>query len=296
MKKVYLRLLIFSLLIFTACKTHSDKEVKSNENNSNDVLVDELHLPAKVSRVLGLCPSSTEILASICPEKLVGRTQNCNFPPSIETLPIVNNYPLDIEGVMKLRPDLVLTLEGITPMDDIKRIEALGIPVYIQNFKTVDEVFEGIRDVGKICGAKVKADLLVDSLTHIKDSLLSQSFGEKLSAINIIWNAPIYVHGYYSIMTDKLRIAGMNNIIDSSFKKTSPEVSREYLLSKNPDVMFCAFSDYEKDFFNLYPELRRMKCYRNKAIFKITEDLQSRPGPRILEAVMELKNISKNAR
>lgn len=295
MKKVYLRLLIFSLIIFCACKTHSDRDVNSNEISNGD-LENDLHLPAKVNRVLGLCPSSTEILASICPEKLVGRTQNCNFPASVEKLPVVNNYPLDIEGVMKLRPDLVLTLEGITSMDDIKRIEALGIPVYVQNFKTVDEVLEGIRVAGKICGAQVKADLLVDSLTQIKDSLLSQNFGKKPSAINIIWNSPIYVHGYYSIMTDKLRIAGLDNIIDSSFKKTSPEVSREYLLSKNPELMFCGFEDYEKDFFNLYPELRRMKCYRNKAIFNITEDLQSRPGPRILEAVMELKNISQNAR
>lgn len=295
MKKVYLLLLIFSLSVFYACKTHSDREVNSNENHHNDQRI-KIDLPNKVNRVLGLCPSSTEILASICPEKLIGRTQNCNFPLWVEKLPVVNSYPLDIEGLMKLHPDLILTLEGITSMDDIKRIEALGIPVYVQNFKTVDEVLAGIRDVGKICGAQFKADLLADSLSQVKDSLLSQNVGQKPSAINVIWNAPIYVHGYYSIMTDKLRIAGMDNIIDSSFKKISPEVSREYLLSKNPDLMFCAFSDYEKDFFNLYPELRRMKCYRNKAIFKITEDLQSRPGPRILEAVMELKNNSKNAR
>ncbi|WP_052430442.1 ABC transporter substrate-binding protein [Sporocytophaga myxococcoides] len=286
--------MIFTLSVLSGCKTHRDREVNSNKflNASGS----ELHLPEKVNRVLGLCPSSTEILASICPEKLVGRTQNCNFPLFIEKLPVVNNYPLDLEGVMKLRPDLVFTLEGINSEDDIKRIEALGIPVYVQNFKTVDEVLQGIRNVGKICGTQVKANLLVDSLVKIKDSLLNQNVAQKPSAINIIWNSPIYVHGYHSIMTDKLRIAGINNIIDSSFKKTSPEVSREYLLAKNPDFMFCGFKDYEKDFFSLYPELRRMNCYRNKAIFKITEDLQSRPGPRILEAVMELKSISKNDR
>ncbi len=295
MKKVYLLMLIFSLSVCHACKTDKEKTINSNESLNNDP-GNELYVPAKVIRVLGLCPSSTEILASICPEKLIGRTPNCNFPLLVEKLPVINNYPLDIEGLMEFRPDLVLTLEGITSIDDIKRIEALGIPVYVQNFKTVDEIFEGIREVGKICGAVEKADLLADSLIQIKDSLLSQNSGQKPAAINIIWNSPIYVHGYYSIMTDKLRIAGLGNLIDSSFKKTSPEVSREYLLSKNPDVMFCGFSDYEKDFFNLYPELRRMKCYRNKAIFKITEDLQSRPGPRIMEAVMELKNISKNAR
>ncbi|MCR6640694.1 MAG: helical backbone metal receptor [Sporocytophaga sp.] len=295
MKKVYLLLLIFSLSVSLACKTHKEKTINSNENVESGP-GSELHVPVNVSRVLGLCPSSTEILASICPEKMVGRTQNCNYPISVEKLPVVNNYPLDIEGLIKLRPDLVLTLDGITSIDDIERIEALGIPVYVQNFKTVDEVFEGIREAGKICGVVEKADLLVDSLMLVKDSLLRKNVGQMPSAINIIWNAPIYVHGYYSIMTDKLRIAGFNNIIDSSFKKTSPEVSREFLLSKNPDIMFCGFGDYEKDFFNLYPELRRLNCYRNKAIFKITEDLQSRPGPRILEAVMELKNISNNAR
>jgi len=274
--------LILSLVIGQACTKHG-KEINSGGPSPKNI-------PAKVDRILSLCPSSTEIIASICPEKLIGRTPYCNFPDFVEQLPVVNNYPLDLEGIIKLHPDLVVTLEGITSQEDIKKIEALGIPVFVQDFRTVDDVLNGIREAGMVCGARLKADLLVDSLEKVKEGLLNQAGDGKCSAINVIWNAPIYVHGYYSLMSDKLRIAGFRNSIDASFKKISPEVSREYLLSMNPDIMFCGFSDYEKEFFDLYPELRRMKCYQNKAIVKISVDLQSRPGPRIMEAVLELKN------
>jgi iron complex transport system substrate-binding protein len=37
--------------------------------------------------------------------------------------PVVNNYPLDLEKLVLLRPDIVFTVEGITSVDDAQRLQ-----------------------------------------------------------------------------------------------------------------------------------------------------------------------------
>ena len=47
----------------------------------------------------------------------------------------------------------------------------------------------------------------------------------------------------------------------------------------------------EATFFNLYPELRQVKAYREKKIFAVDDDLMTRPGPRVVASIRELKGL-----
>jgi iron complex transport system substrate-binding protein len=47
----------------------------------------------------------------------------------------------------------------------------------------------------------------------------------------------------------------------------------------------------DSTFFKLYPELKKIKAYQNKRVYEVTDDLNSRPSPRVIESVLELKNL-----
>ena len=109
-------------------------------------------------------------------------------------------------------------------------------------------------------------------------------------AIN--WLDPIYGYGRNTLFTDEIRLAGGQNAITETFPQPYPALTREYVLKLNPDVLLGgSFGKLDSTFFKNYPELRRIKAYKNRRVFAITGNLIERPGPRILEAMLELRAL-----
>ncbi len=289
-------LIFFVLLLFIL----SCKEKKQSEGTQiilyKDDLGREIVLHNKPQRALSLAPSMTEILFFVCDSnQIVGVTQNCNFPPAVKNKRKVVNYPaLDFESVIQIKPDIIFSVEGLTPLDQAKRLEEMGMPVYFQKYEKIKDILQGIRDVGKIMGQRVRADKLADSLEAERKKIKSEVNNKNnvKTVLAITWSDPIYVYGKNTIFTDKLLLIGAKNAVDSLFSNPYPQVTREYILKINPDVIIGgSFEKMDSTFFKLYPELKRIKAYKTKQIYKVNDDLMSRPSPRVLESVLELKKI-----
>lgn len=288
-------LLLFFILLLAACS--SEKDSAEQKQPENIVLTDDLNrkvvLSGKPRSVVSLAPSMTEMLFFVCDtSQIVGVTQNCNYPAAVKTKPIVNNYPMDFEALLKVKPDLVFTKDGITPMADTERMKQMGIPVYYQSYSTVEDILDGLEDIAKIMGREEVSRSKIDSLRALKNTIVQQTQSlPKPSVLAITWKDPIYAYGKNTILSDKLQLAGAVNAIDTIFDNPYPALSREYILKINPDIILGGtFNEMDSSFFNLYPELKKTNAYRNKRIYKVTDDLNSRPSPRVIEAVIELKN------
>src|SRR5207237_5385463 len=133
-----------------------------------------------------------------------------NYPAGVYRKPIVNNYPLDMEKVVLLKPDVVFTVEGITSVDDAQRLQQLGIPVYYLRFRRVEDVFKGMEEVGRLLGRQPQARHLTDSLRQqLKQLTLVASRPAKLPRVlAITWQDPIYCYGQNTLFTDEIRFAG----------------------------------------------------------------------------------------
>lgn len=130
----------------------------------HDDLGRALTLPAHPRRVLALAPSLTETLYAVADTAtIIARTQADDYPAALRK-PLVNSYPLDLERLVALRPDVVFTVEGMTPPDAAARLGQLGIPVYCQKYRRVADVLRGINDVGRLLGRPTQAKRLTDSL------------------------------------------------------------------------------------------------------------------------------------
>jgi iron complex transport system substrate-binding protein len=294
MKSCFIYPVALFLLVFSACTSATQEDDKERNIIYVDDLGRQIIMRKPPVRVMALAPSMTEMLFAVCDtSQIVAVTQNCNFPEAVESKPVVNNYPMDYETLLKVKPDIIFTVEGITPLADAERMAQMKIAVYYQKYATVEDIFEGLTDIGKIMGREKQAAKLIDSLRHIKEQISRQTATlAKPKVLAITWHDPIYAYGKNTIFTDKLRIAGAVNAVDTVFDAPFPALSREYILKIDPDVILGgSFERMDSTFFRLYPELRKTSAYQSKKIYDVTDDLQSRPSPRVMQSVVEIEQL-----
>ena len=292
-------LLLWLLIAVTTCQPKQEQREQQDTVTTRTVTDDlgrKVTVPARPQRVLALAPSMTEMLYAIAPDSMiVGRTQHCNFPEQVQQKPVVNVFPLDVEGVLALHPDLVLTVEGMTSLENANKLTEMGIPVYYQQYEKVEDVLKGLTDLGKLLNLDARAKHVTDSLQRELQKITQQPVREpRPRVLAITWQDPIIVYGTNTIFTDNIRLAGGVNAMDSALSNPYPPVSREYLLKLDPDVLVGrSFAEMDTSFFQLYPELKRLQAYRNRRIYKTTGDLMERPSPRVIESVKELNAALK---
>ncbi|MBD2723935.1 ABC transporter substrate-binding protein [Hymenobacter armeniacus] len=256
-----------------------------------------LSLPAHPRRVLALAPSMTEMLYAVADTAtVVARCPQDNYPAAVLRKPVVNNYPLDLERLVTLKPEVVFTVEGITSVDDAKRLQELGIPVYYMRFRKVEDVFTGLEELGRLLGRPAQGHRVADSLRRELKTLVTAPAPSRPRTpprvLAITWQDPIYCYGQNTLFTDEIRLAGGQNALTETFPQPYPALTREYILKLNPDVLLGGrFRQLDSTFFGRYPELRRMEAYRTHRVFPITGNLMERPGPRVVESVRELQTL-----
>ncbi|MBC6696493.1 ABC transporter substrate-binding protein [Hymenobacter puniceus] len=301
MPSFFRRLTPLLLAALAAC--HSDPPVTSAPTSpaAPQQLRDDLGRPLQVAarprRIMALAASSTEMLYAVADTAtIIARTQVCDYPAAALRKPVVSSYPLDMEKLVALHPDVVFTVEGITSQEDAARLSGFGIPVYFQRFTTVEDVFRGLQDMGRILGRQPQARRLTDSLRQELRAVAAATPLRRVPprVLAITWQDPIYAYGQNTLFTDKIRLSGGQNAVVEQFAQPYPALTREYILKLNPDVLIGgSFGKLDSTFFRNYPELKRIQAYQQRRVYGITGSLMERPGPRVVESVRELQRLLK---
>ncbi|WP_223651091.1 ABC transporter substrate-binding protein [Hymenobacter psoromatis] len=260
----------------------------------HDDLGRALTLPAHPRRVLALAPSMTEMLYAVADTAtIIARTQVDDYPAAVLRKPLVTSYPLDLERLVALRPDVIFTVEGLTPLDAAERLRQLGIPVYYQKYRRVADVLQGLTDMGRLLGRPAQARRLTDSLRAQLAALAATPPAAHRSTVLALASAdPIYAYGQNTLFTDEIRLAGGQNAVRDTFPQPYPALTREYVLKLDPEVVLGGrFGQLDSTFFQQNPELRRTRAYRARRVFATTSNLLQRPSPRIVETVRELRRL-----
>ena len=250
----------------------------------------KVQVPTKINRVVALSPSMTEILFQLVPNKVVGRTDQCDFPEACLKLPSIAIYPtVDYEAILKWNVDVIFSMENITPPEVAEKLGELGVPVLLYSGEDISTINAVFQQVATIVGESEKGKQIVDSL--LASIQLFQKCTEEKSVISLVSIDPIYVYGKGSVLDDKLEIACFKNALDADLGKY-PMITKSYFLKKDPDVILGGdFAALDTTFFELYPELRNLKAYKSKQIYAIDGNLSSRPTMRYVELVHQLKAI-----
>lgn len=299
LKSVCWLLLIFTGVL-TSCGGQKEVAHKSSQTVTDDT-GREIRIPLEIGRIVSLSPSITESLSAICPKhQLVSVTQNCDYPKEINNKPVVITYPsLDIEKLIRLKPDVIITHKGMTQQNDLKSLEDLGIPVYVASFNSASDIFVGLKKFGEITGNAERASVVVDSLKreYAEINPSTESANKKRpSVLLLVSTDPIFVYGENTLLSQLLKEAGGRNAIAGVSKDAYPQLTREMLVKINPDVIVSTTLDPLNElFWGKYPEAKLTNAYLDDQVYSLKGNYHSRPGPRFVDSFRQLIEIVRDA-
>jgi iron complex transport system substrate-binding protein len=286
--------LLLPFLFFIGCL--EKKGSSSNPKRTIRYREQMAEISLQPKRVLSLSPAVTEILFHVLPDSLiVGITPLCNFPKEkTQHKTRVEVYPLNIEKLLQLKPDIVFSEEGITSPQDAAHLRQLGIPVLLFHYEKSQDIIDAMDSVRAWVVPETSRDHISALQMELNEQEKKQATipdGQRPGVLCITWMDPIFAYGFETWMTDKIRLAGGKNVLSEKLDKPYPTLQRETILKLNPDVLFGgSFEKMDSTFFELYPELKKTRAYQNRMVFELNDDLASRPAPRFMQGIQEIEN------
>ncbi|MFZ5765779.1 MAG: ABC transporter substrate-binding protein [Thermodesulfobacteriota bacterium] len=253
-------------------------------------------IAAPPQRIVSLIPSITEIVFALgAGDRLQGVSQFSDEPPAAARLPRIGSYVRpDLEKIIALRPDLCLASRDGNPAHTVDRIRSLGIPAFVVDPRSLEEVAESIRLLGSVLGAEDEAALIVremESKTAIAEQQAAAA-GTKPRVFFQIDAAPIISAGSPTFIDTLISRAGGVNL--AAGPVPYPRFSWEDALRLQPDVIIIAsmaggYSDEELTAaWRRWPQI---PAVRDGRIHVVPADLFDRPTPRLADGLLRLTEL-----
>ncbi|MBI1722626.1 MAG: cobalamin-binding protein [Gemmatimonadetes bacterium] len=261
-------------------------------------------------RIVSLIASATEIVHALgFGEDLVGRSHECDYPPSVTRLPAVSRpsfptagasraidlavkerlakalsiYEVDPELLRELKPDVVITQTqcevcAVTP-EDVERAvcQLTERPAKIVALEPnrLGDVWDDIRRVASALGAPERGEVLVTSLTRRALDVASHAavLEPKPTVADIEWVDPLMTAGNW--MPELVEMAGGVNLFGEAGKH-SPWLKWEDVVDRDPDVLIvspCGFGIArtleELPLLTAKPEWPRLRAVREGRVYVV---------------------------
>jgi len=249
---------------------------------------------AEPERIISLAPSHTEILYALgLADRVVGVTAYCNYPPETAGLPQVGGFSdVDFEQVVGLDPDLVLA-STIHMAEVVPKLEDLGITVLVIHPPTVEAVLDALLTVGMVTDRAIDAAMLVAGMRERIDTVLESIADSR--APRVFWELgpDLYTAGPGSFIDDLIRLAGGENVAADA-RSQWPQLSVEAVVVKDPEILILADHSYGETAKRVAarPGWERITAVETGRVVELTnDDIFSRPGPRIVDALEFLARV-----
>lgn len=233
-----------------------------------------------INRVISLAPSITENIYLLGGEdKLVGCTSYCTQAVAEGVEQVGSTVNVNIEKILALKPDLVLTMK-LTKPQDIAAMQKLGIRVeLISTPKTFDEICEQTLFIGGLIGNQKAAQKIVTQTKHTVDSLkqLCNQIPVRQKILFQIGANPIFTVLENTFMNDYILFCKGENIANGMKHGT---MTRENVLLKNPDVIIIAtMGGFGKEEQKKWRSFKGLKAAENNKVFLIDSEIACSPTP-----------------
>ncbi|NCB02657.1 MAG: ABC transporter substrate-binding protein, partial [Spirochaetia bacterium] len=196
-------------------------------------------LNGELKRIISLSPNVSEIIASLgATDMLVGRTDYCTYPPSIQNVVTVGDLMSpSIEKIVSLNPDIVI-VSTLGQNQTLQTLSQQGLTVaYIDKSQSMEGTYSLIEDIALLVGKKEEGAILISAM---KDEV--KKVEERVSSLTP--RTTYYVAGFGqwgdftatgdTFINEMIQIAGGENIASSARNWT---FSLEELLMHDPEVI-----------------------------------------------------------
>jgi iron complex transport system substrate-binding protein len=246
-------------------------------------------------RIISLSPSVTETLFALgLGDQVVGVTRFCNYPPEVNEKTRIGGF-LDpnIEAIVALRPDLIVTLASDDPPESA--FERLNFKTLVVDHRGVEGILDSITVLGRACGAEAKAEAMVAELRGRIDRVAKKTAGRRRPRVLFSVSRglgtgrleDIYVAGGNRCFQSLVEVAGGENVFAHE-TAAFPVVSTEGILYANPEVIIDLVpmvSHRREGLSTILDEWRQIPdvdAVKNGRVYALEDDFATVPGPRFI--------------
>ncbi len=272
--------------------------VKNTQNKTSEITVvdlngEEITLDSIPNRIVSLSPSNTEILFAIgAGSKVVGITSYCNYPIETSKIEKVGDFNgPNLELIKKANPEVVL-IGGMIQEELANALKNDGIKVINTEATDFASIYKSIQLIGDITGKGTDAKSIIEGMESRIASIKSKTKNlKKVNVFYVVWTDPLMTAGSGTFIDEVIKAAGGKNVASKAIGWA--QYSVEQLIKDNPTMLVAAShstnegmkkNDFEKsEIFSKLNAVKKGKIYVVK-----NDDIMSRPGPRIVDAIKEL--------
>jgi iron complex transport system substrate-binding protein len=259
----------------------------------------EVRLARPARRIISLAPHATEQLFSAgAGDRIVGTVQWSDYPDTARGLPRVGDtWNLDLERIVALEPDLIVAWRSGNQPAAVERLAGLGIPVFVSEPASLEDIGSGIGRLGILAGtgetaARAEADFIARF-----ESLRARNSGRKpLRVFYQIWHEPTYTVNGEHLISRIIELCGGTNVF-ANLQVLSPRVDMEAVLAADPEVIVASGADAVRpewlDYWRNWPELAAVQ---REQLHDIPPQLLQRHTARILAGTEMMCRILDQAR
>lgn len=223
-------------------------------------------------RIVSLVPSWTETLFAMgVGGHVAGVTRFCSEPArEVAAIAKVGGTKDPAHAaIVKLAPDLVIANAEENRREDLDRIRAQGVPVFVTYPRTVPGAVESVLRLGQVLFAEAAAAALAREIVMAVSEIeagLGVWMKLRLRVFCPIWKNPWMSFNADTYAHDVLRMLGFNNVFASAGERY-PRVTLEQALDKNPDIVLLPDEPY---------------VFKEHDVRELKEQLPSALGRRVL--------------
>ncbi len=308
MKKI-LSLVLALMLLAAACGDDGDTTAGADDADGEDITNDEETGgeevddepdaaeddqsgddpagPAGPERIVSLSATATESLFAIGAGDLLVAVDNfSNYPAN--DLPTIDSFSPSVEGIAEFEPDLVVIT--FDPGDLVSGLDALGIATITQGTAvSIEDAYAQISQLGEATGFGSEAGDVVEDIQSQLDELVAGApDGAGISYYHELDDT------FYSITSQTFAgeiysLFALDNVADPADDGTAfgyPQLSDEYLVDTDPDLIFLADTiccGQNAGTVAERPGWDQLSAVQNGNVIELSDDVASRWGPRIVD-------------
>jgi iron complex transport system substrate-binding protein len=244
----------------------------------------------KPTKIISLSPSATEILYAIGAGSQILAVDNLSNYPANAPVSEISAFEPSVEAILAKKPDLVLLSIDSTKAPQIRNaLVKLGIPVLMEKAPaTLKDVYAENTLLARVTDRQAGAVKLNTSMAKsIKDVLAKAKKSSKIRIFHELDDT------YYSATSNTFigkvyKSFGVVNIADAAAGADNsgyPQLSAEYLLKSDPQVIFLADAQYgvTAESVSKRAGWSQISAVKNKKIVELPADVPSRWGPRLVD-------------
>jgi iron complex transport system substrate-binding protein len=245
-------------------------------------------------RIVSLSPTATEMLFAIgAGKQVVAVDDQSNYPPEAPRTDLSGFTP-NVEASAGTNTDRVVVANDVPGL--ASGLKSLGIELLIQPpAPTLDAAYAQLTELGRRTGHQSGAADVIASMKKRVDVAAAKAnkttpplrYYHEVDDTLYTATSKTFIGALYTM-------AGLTNVADAADKDGSgyPQLSAEYLVARNPDVIFLADSiccKVDKASVAARPGWSTIAAVKSGSIVTLDDDIASRWGPRspeLLEAIV----------